>query len=130
MSLSVVITSIIHGWRELFYNFKERRTNKKKKNTWHVLLHDVIVQDAGHDRDGDNSPGALDDLGYLLVLQPDDVLPVNFEQLVFGQESVPGRGGVLHDGDNLPFFELEPDEPVAALVQGHRALERPGKKKK
>jgi hypothetical protein len=85
----------------------------------------VIVDEARNHRDRDHLPRLFDYLAYLLVLQPYHVLSFHFEQLVVGQDAVPGGRRVLDDGDDFAVFELEPDAPDAVLVQSYRPLEGP-----
>ena len=48
------------------------------------------------------------------------------EQVVVDQEPVPGGGGVDCDGGDLPVLELKAQVAGRVLVQGQRALKRPG----
>ena len=50
----------------------------------------------------------------------------HLEQVVVDQEPVPGCGGVDCDGGDLPVLELKAQVAGRVLVQGKRALKRPG----
>ncbi len=61
-------------------------------------------------------------------LESDHVLSVHFEDLVLGEQSVPGRRRVFADRSDLAVDVREPHVTAAVLVQTDRALERPEKK--
>lgn len=85
----------------------------------------MIKEEAGHDGDGDAVAGAFDDANDFLVFETDDVLAVDFEEVVIGQQAVAGRRRVLDQADHLAVLQGEADVAEAVLVQRDRPLERP-----
>ena len=54
-----------------------------------LLLHNTVVDICWNDGDGDDVPSLLDHHPDSLVLHPNHVLPVHFQQVVVDQQAIP-----------------------------------------
>lgn len=60
--------------------------------------------------------------GQLSYLKSNDILPIDFTNVVISQEAVAGSRTVLHDKGDLPLLKDETQLAVDVFVQGDGAL--------
>lgn len=84
----------------------------------HLPFKHVIVNEGRHDGDSYAVTGSIYDLSDLFVLKPDNVLSVDFEQLMLSEQSVAGCRRVLDQVRDLAGLELKADRARAVLEQG------------
>ena len=55
----------------------------------HSLLHHVVVDEARHERDSEGARTLVEDISHFFVLESDDILTVDFGEVVVYQNSIP-----------------------------------------
>ena len=53
------------------------------------LLHEMVVDELGHDGDGNGSRTLVKDLGNVLVLDANDILSIHLTQIVVDEKAIP-----------------------------------------
>lgn len=70
----------------------------------------MAIKETRHNRDVQGAARrSLNNFGNFLVLQSNDIFPINFEQIVLRKESVSRCRRVLNNVDDFSVTELESD---------------------
>lgn len=90
-------------------------------------FNDMFIEDRWHDGNGDGTRHLFEDLGGLLVFQPDDVLTIDLDKVVLNEYTIAAGGAFLHKVGDLAVLEDEADVTCAVFLHCNGPLKRSGK---
>lgn len=76
----------------------------------------MVVKELGHDGKSDALPSSVHNTGDFFVLKANNVLPVDFQQIVISEEAVASRRWIFDETADAAVLESEADMPEAVFV--------------
>lgn len=92
-----------------------------------ILFDHVFVEKLWHDSHGNASTSSLHYTAKFFIFQSDDVLAINFEEVVISQQAVTGSRRVLNQTGDASIFVSKTYVPKAIFVKSNATFERSAK---